>query len=223
MLTFTEFSKRLAQGQLKLHPIVADSDLGTIKAEKIDGLLSVTNQGLVDITTRMPVITKEIDLVFQTDQTKYSLVPGGVGTYLDESLTETFTDDFVKVLNLYDSEGIDHPIDTNGHIVTPVYNNLKFTAAKIIQLGAKVRIRYQAKHSIVTAVDTILLPPNLETALQLFVASLYHSHMNGADNTRKGDSYFAAYLRHMGEDESRNNSSTSEVEEDTRFSDRGFV
>ena len=47
--------------------------------------------------------------------------------------------------------------------------------------------------------------------------------MNGQEHSGKGDSYFAAYLRHIKEDEDKNNSSTSEVDSDTRFTDRGFV
>jgi len=61
-------------------------------------------------------------------------------------------------------------------------------------------------------------------ALVLYVAGLYLSHMGGEEHTAKGDSYYGLYLKMMGDDEINNSSGTSELlDEDTRFSDRGFV
>lgn len=227
MLAFTEFTKRLALGQLKNTSAVNENYKDDIDEDSIAEILSLTNQGLVDLSTKFALFTRQIDLVFQTDVHTYSMVSDGVGTYLDESLTEPFIDDFVKILSVTDAYGRDHPIDTNGHIMTPKYNSLRFTTAKMTDLGERVRILYQANHPVIIKTEGVYndieLPPNLETALQLFVASLYLSHMNSKEHTEKGDKYFAVYLRHIGDDESKNNSSTSDVDEDTRFGDRGFV
>ena len=225
MISFAQFCERLARGQLKNTAAVEKTNLGEIVPEYEDTILSLANQGLIELSTKFPLITRQIDLIFQPDTHLYPMDASGLGTYLDDSLTgETFEEDsFVKVLNIYDSKGDNHPHDTQGHIMTPTFNTLRFTKAKMEELGEKVRIRYQAKHPEISATDGINIPPNLEFALQLFVASLYLSHMNGPEHTAKGDSYFAAYLRHIGEDEARNLSSTSEIQEDTRFNDRGFV
>lgn len=224
MISFTAFSERLARGQLKNTSAIDEDDKGAISADQIDTVLSLTNQGLVDISTRMVLRTRQIDIVFQSGKYMYALDSSGVGDYLDDSITEEFTpEDFIRVLNIYDENGDNHPHDTHGHIMTPAYNVLRFTQAKMDELGEKVRIRYQTKHEGISLGENIDIPPNLETALQLFVGSLYISHMNGETHSAKGDSYFAAYLRHMGEDEARNISSTSEIEEDTRLTDRGFV
>tara|TARA_B110000211_G_C13982263_1_gene509985 strand:- start:204 stop:875 length:672 start_codon:yes stop_codon:yes gene_type:complete len=223
MITFAQFSERLARGQLKNTAAVDDTNLGEICPEYEDTILSLTNQGLVDLSTRFPLITKQIDLTFVDSQYVYQLVQSNVGVFLDDAYTDVFEDNFVRVLDIWDADGKRHPHDTNGHIMTPVYNSLRFSASKMEELGEKVRIRYQSKHAGIDADANIDIPPNLETALQLFVASLYISHMNGPDHSAKGDSYFAAYLRHIGEDEQRNTSSVSEIQEDTRFNDRGFV
>ena len=223
MITFAQFSERLARGQLKNTAAVEDTNLGEISPEYEDTILSLTNQGLVDLSTRFPLITKQVDLTFVEGQHVYQLVQSNVGIFLDEEYTDLFEDNFVQVLDIWDTYGKRHPHDTNGHIMTPVYNSLRFSTDKMDELGERVRIRYQAKHAGIDADANIEIPPNLETALQLFVASLYISHMNGADHSAKGDSYFAAYLRHIGEDEQRNASSVSEIQEDTRFTDRGFV
>lgn len=224
MITFTEFSERLATGQLKNTSAVEEGMVGQISPEYLPTVLKLTNQGLVDLSTRFSLVTRLIDLEFQENQTLYAMNSSGVGTYLDESQTDTFIDnDFVKVLDIFDTNGVRHTHDTNGHIMTPTFDNLRFTKAKIEELEPKIRIRYQAKYSEIGIDGSINLPPNLVTGLQLFVSSLYISHMNGQEHSAKGDSYFAAYLRHIGEDEARNNSSTSEIDEDTRFQDRGFV
>lgn len=224
MISFTQFSERLARGELKNTSAVEQTNLGEICPEYIDTILSLTNKGLLDLSTRFPLVKKQIDLTFQDGVFLYPMADAGVGTYLDETLTEPFTEDeFIRVLNIWDANGDDHPVDTKGHIMAPTYNTLRFTKAKMTALGEKVRIRYQCKYPTITVASGIDIPPNLETALQLLVASLYISHMNSPEHTTKGDSYYAAYLRHVGEDESRNLSSTSEIAEDTRFQDRGFV
>lgn len=225
MISFLEFTERLALGQLKNTSAVDEKiSRKEIVPEYIDTVLSLTNSGLSDLSTRLPLVSRQIDLVFQPGKTMYSLDESGVGDYLDDSETQEFLpEDFVRVLDIWDSNGDAHSHDTNGHIMTPSYNTLRFTNAKMSDLGPKVRIRYQTKHAGIDEDANIDLPPNLITGLQLYVASLYISHMGGEEHSAKGDQYFAAYLRHIGEDEARNLSQTSEVHEDTRFADRGFV
>lgn len=224
MISFTQFSERLARGELKNTSAVENTNLGEICPEYINSILSLTNEGLKSLSTKFPLVKKTVDLVFQPDTYVYPLVDAGVATYLDVTLTEPFDEEtFVQVLNVWDADGVNHPHDSQGHIMTPTFNSLRFTKAKMTSLGEKVRVQYQARYPDITESDLILVPPNLETALQLFVASQYFSHMNGPEHTAKGDSYYAAYLRHIGEDESKNLSSTSEIMEDNRFQDRGFV
>lgn len=224
MLTFTDFKKRLARGQLK-NTSAVDSDVSRdeIVTEFKDTILELTNQGLVDLSTRFPIITRQIDLEFIDNQHVYKLSSTNVGVFLNEAETDPFEDNFVKILDIFDADGKRYTHDTNGHIMTPTYDTLRFTSSIMEILGDKVRVRYQAKHPEIADGDSIDIPPNLETALQLFVSSLYISHMNSPDHTTKGDSYFAAYLRHIGEDETRNTSGTSEIDNDTRFADKGFV
>jgi len=223
-MTFTQFSSRLAMGQLKSTAAVDNSNLGALNPDYVKTILSLTNQGLVDLSTKFPLVTAMMDLTFQTSKQLYPLTDAGVGDYLEVVDNVAFVEtDFVKVLDVIAEDGRTHAHDTNGHIMTPNFNSLRFSTDSMLLLNPKVRIRYQSKHLPITDTENINLPPNLEIALQLFVASLYFSHMNGAEHTAKGDAYFATYLRHIGEDEAKNNSSVSEVQEDTRFEDRGFV
>lgn len=224
MLSFSDFSQRLARGQLKNTSAVDENTSGEIECNHVDTILSLTNQGLVDLSTRFALVTRQIDLTFISGQYIYKFSDDGLGSWLSEEALEPFVeDDFVRVLDIWDENGDRHPHDTSGHIMSPGFNSLRFTKAKMTELGEKVRIRYQAKHPGIGADADIDIPPNLETALQLFVASLFISHIGGDEHSAKGDSYMAAYLRHIGEDEARNLSQTSEVDLDTRFEERGFV
>ena len=223
MVTFTAFSQRLARGQLKGLALSEDG-LGEISPEYIDTVLSLTNQGLVELTTRQPLIIRQIDLTFVDGQHMYPLVQDAAWLDDADSNTETFVgSSFVKVLDIFDGNGDRHTTNSQGHIMLPSYNTLRFTTAKMDEIGPKIRVRYQATHAEIVEDDTIDIPPHLEIALQLFVASLYISHMGGKEHSSKGDSYYAAYLRQLGDDQAQDKSSTSEVELDGRFYDRGFV
>jgi hypothetical protein len=231
MITFNSFTQRLANGQLKNTAAVDDDNLGVVCPEYYNMILSLTNQGLVDLSTRFPLYKAQVDLTFVNGQTLYPLTMSNVGGTLADSIEEPFTDDeFVKVLDLFDSNGVRHTLNTNGHIITPTFNVLRFTQAKMTEFTetaspdvGRVRLQYQKKHPTLTSTGMINLPPNLETALQLFVAALYISHMGGEEHSAKGDSYYAAYLRHIDADEMKDLSSTSTVEESDKFTDRGFV
>lgn len=230
MITFNAFKVRLALGQLKNTSAVDDDNMGVIDPLYDDMLLSLTNQGLDDLSTRFPLLKSQVDLTFVDGQNLYPLTEVNVGGYLTDSVEEPFTDEpFVKILDVFDEDGLRYSVNTNGHIMQPSFNTLRFTEAKIEELSAigeatgKIRIRYQKKLPVLLSNGSIDIPPNLETGLQLFVASLYISHIGGEVHSAKGDSYFAAYLRHIGEDEARDLSSTSEVEANTKFEERGFV
>lgn len=232
MVTYTQFVERLARGQLKNMAAVEQTNLGEFCPDYEATILNLTNQGLVDITSRLPLIKKLVDLTFVTDQLLYPLNNGALATYLDDTaqgLPAFIEDSFVKVLDVYDADGRRYQPNSGGHITTPVYNSLRFTAAYTdvdTGIGPKVRIQYQAKHLEILVGDIgneILIPPNMIAALQLYVASMYISDIGGKDNIARGDGYFALYLRHVDEDIQFNTSGTSEVEEDPRFLDAGFV
>lgn len=224
MISFADFTKRLAMGQLKNLAVVDVPGQNEIDPDYVEIILELTNQGLVDLSTRFPLITRQVDILMTPGTNTYPLAESGVGTYLDESQTDAFLDeDFVRVIEVFSENGQRHTIDTNGHIMTPTYNTLRFTSSKMTEFRGRARIRYQAKYPPITKNDFITIPPNLVAALQLFVSALYIAHMGSPEQKAIGDGYFAAYLRHLGEDETRNTSSTSEVDLDTRFEERGFV
>jgi len=223
MISFSMLCERLARAELKNMSAVDDTNLGEIRPDYIDTIRSLTNEALKTITTKLPVIKRDFMVTMVEDQLVYTF-EDDIGKVV---LNDTYTldpDEFVKVLKIYDSEGQNHLFNTNRHIRAVRYNRFVMTAEKVKELMPEARFECQFTHPAITDDDSVItIPPNLETALQLLVASLYISQMNGPEHSAKGDSYFAAYLRHIGEDELKDTSSVSEIDQDTRFTDRGFV
>lgn len=223
MISFTQFCGRLARAELKNMSAVDDTSLGEIRPDYVETVLSLTNQGLTTLSTKFPLFKLQVDLTLDESKQEYSFETDTAALTMVETGQVYDPERFIKILNVYDTNGDEVLTDVNGHVTVPSYNRIRFTTAKLLELSPKVRIRFQARHPEITEGDGIELPPNLESALQLLVASMYISQMNGPEHSAKGDSYYAAYLRHIGEDEMKNNSSTSEIETDNRFENRGFV
>lgn len=222
MTTFTEFADRLARGQLRNTSYTSETSDGKIKAKYHDDILEYLNQGLVDLSTRVNLINRMVDLTFEDGVNQYPLVDTALSSYLDDTSTEPF-EGFLSVMEVIDATGCIHNVDTNGHITTPTYNVLRFTTDKMLKLAPKVRIRYKAQHPSIDTEGSFDIPPFLVNALQLFVSGLAIGHMGGEEHQKTGDRFYGAYLRHLQTDDEKNQSSTSEIHKDTRFADKGFV
>lgn len=223
MISFTQFATRLARAELKNMSAVDQTNLGEIVPDYIPTVLSLTNQALTTLSTKFPLFKLQVDLALDEAKNEYSFDTDTSFLTMVEPSQTFDSETFIKILNVYDTNGDDVLLDVNGHVTCPSYNRIRFTTSKLLELSPKVRIRYQARHPEIHETSGIEVPPNLEAALQLLVASLYIGQMNGPEHTAKADGYYAAYLRHIGEDEMRNDSSTSQIEVDNRFSQRGFV
>lgn len=222
-MLFSDFSRKLAYGQLKNTSAVDDQDLGELNPGHEDQILELTNQGLIDISTRMKLFENIYALSFVPGQNIYTL---------DENLDPVFTD-YVRLLSVHavhkdmdvipENERTFIP-KTNNQITLPSPNTVRFTDAFMADYTPAVDLKFQTTHPEITLTDSMNLPPHLYEALVLYVSGLYLSHMGGEEHTAKGDSYYGLYLKMMGDDVIENKSQTSEVvDEDTRFQDRGFV
>lgn len=222
-MLFTDFMKKLAYGQLKNTAAVNDQDLGVIDPNHQDQILELTNQGLIDISTRMKLFESTFALSFVSGQNIYPL-----NTAFDVSFT-----DYVRLLSVH---GVYKDLDvipenektfipkTNSQITMPSPHSVRFTDQFMEEYAPAVDLKFQTKHPAILVDDTMELPHHLYEALALYVSGLYLSHMGGEEHTAKGDSYYGLYLKMMGDDVIENKSQTSEVlDEDTRFQDRGFV
>lgn len=222
-MLFTDFIRKLAYTQLKNTAAVDSQDLGGIDPGHEDQLLELTNQGLIDISTRMKLFESTYVLTFLPSTNIYSLT----------SATDVALTDYVRLLSVHAVPTGKDPIPsnektfipkTNSQITIPSPYSVRFTNAFMEDYGPAVDLKFQSKHPVIELMDTMQLPIHLYEALALYVSGLYLSHMGGEEHSKKGDSYYGLYLKMMGDDVIDNKSQTSElVDEDTRFQDRGFV
>ncbi|CBW47071.1 structural protein, N4 gp67-like protein [Roseovarius Plymouth podovirus 1] len=223
-MDFTDFTRKLALGQLKNTAAVDDQDLGEINPGHEDQLLELTNQGLTDISTRMKLFENMIVLTFVEGQNIYTL---------DQALDAELID-FVRLLSVH---GVHKDLDnipenekvfvpkTSSQITMPSPFSVRFTDAFMTDYAPAVDLKFQARHPVLLdPTGTMNLPHHLYETLALYVAGLYLSQMGGEENTAKGDSYYGLYLKMMNDDVIDNKSQSSELlDEDVRFNDRGFV
>lgn len=222
-ISVQEFFQKLAWQQLKNTAATDDSDTGELNPGHEDQLLSLLNQGLRDITGRKKLITRDDTITF-VDGTNTYVMNGGQAADL-----------FLRVIEIQAvPAGMDVITEnkkiflpkTTRHITMPNYYTLKFTDEFMEDYAPSVGVVSQVHHPVITDITTdwIELPPKMQEALALYVSGLYLSQMGGKENSDKGDQYYGLYLKMMTDDDLDNTSQTSEItDNDTRFSDRGFV
>jgi len=220
IISFTDFTTKLAFQQLKNTALVSDQDTGTIDPSHTDQILNLVNQGLKDISTRMKLLESQAVLSFVTGQNIYTL-------------DEVNYPEFIRLLSvdavyrgndvIEDNKRTFIP-KSNKQITQPSPTTVRFSDQFMEDYGPAVDLHFQKYHPEITEVGNIDLPPNLHETLALYVSGLYLAHMGGEENKATGDSYYGLYLRMVSDDIIENKSGTSEVvDEDTRFQDRGFV
>lgn len=232
MITVEDLFSRLARGMLKNTSAVEDSKQGEIVPDYEDSVYYLLNEGLNEVFTKKLLMKRRIKVSWISGQSLYRMEDDAIGISLNQ-----YDEDpdfnaslFVKFLNVAailgdNQENVRLTPDTGDNgVSTPSYNELRVSPKVRETYPLGLAVVYQARHPKVSEhADEIILPPALEYALQLYVASRYISEMGSADQAKRGDELRALYLREMGEDTAQNMSSTSDVEKDVRFTDRGFV
>lgn len=214
VLTFSDFLDRLAQGQLRNTAASDDSEGGAINVTYHDHLLKLTNQGLVDLTTKKKL--------FENTQT-LDLVEGTNFYPLDVSVGSEY-ENLVSVFEIVTSDERKHTAKNSVHIMQPNQETLRFSDKFIECYAPSVDIRFQTFHPEIQLDGEMNLPNHLYEVLALYVSGLYLTHLGGEEHKARGDSYYGLYLQKIGEDTINNSSNTSELtDEDTRFQDRGFA
>ena len=223
IVTFEEFTTKLAHGQLKNTALVDDADTGEINPGHEDQLLELTNQGLVDIFTKKKLLESRAILTLTAGQNIYTLDQSPAADF--ENMIRVLQ--IEAVLNGYELEEKNKRVfvpKSNKHVTLPSSSTIRFSTYFLENYQHSVDVVFQAKHPVIGLTDSIDIPAHMYEALVLYVSGLYLSHMGGEQHTAKGDSYYGLYLKMMADDETNNSCGTSEVvDEDTRFQDRGFV
>lgn len=235
MLTVETLFSKLARGMLKNTAAVENANQGEIVPDYVDTIYYLLNDGLNELFTKKPLRKLRVKLDWVSGKNVYVMQGSGVGSYLsvypeDPAFDETVFGKFLGCTpqNPDSKPELKHvrfiPDTNSGGISTPVFDTLLITDDFQESYPEGIVVTYQAKHPAVDSLsDVIQVPPSLEYALQLYISSRYLSEMGSPDQAKRGDELKAAYMREMGEDTAQNMSSTSDVESDLRFTDRGFV
>ncbi|MBL4706648.1 MAG: hypothetical protein JKY54_19115 [Flavobacteriales bacterium] len=233
-MNYREFTTALAVGALKNLALTDPNDKSVILTEHLLMVVTHLNQGLTALYSRFLLSEKLLILDYTPGTSFYYLrnefaksnttdvVPV---KYIDDEFTEDFTEDIIRVVTVYDSEGVEVPLnepDEELSVFLPQYDCLQITD---VHEESSFSILYQARHKIISglvATQEIQLPFFLEDALQSYVAGKIISNMGGKDNAFKGIELMTNYENICVRSEQKDLTATSMATENSKLDNRGF-
>lgn len=210
------------EGQVELHP------------QNRKKLLNYMNQGLKAISSRFPILKKELIIRGQDHIALYHLRPEysmSCGTakvrYIDDRHCDPYKGDLIKILSVYNEIGMEFPLNDlskNESLFTPSWDTLQITHA-VLNQGYSViyQALYPKMEDIEGGCRTFHLPPLLEEALVNFVAGKVYSHMNGQENKATSQEFMGVFEQKCAETAEFDLAATSAVSTNHKSSERGFI
>lgn len=203
-----ELFRRLSFGELS-GLAVGGEGVGAITDPMKPRIVNYANEALTALHSRF--LLRENILMFKQVEhlTYYYMLRryavsqiGAIGayevphSYILDSVDEPFEEDWIKLLSAVDDSGRDIPVNDSEE-----YTSIYTPQPNLIQVplpvaGRVLAMSYQATHPRLDYTDDcqeIDLPFVLEPALTAFIASKVFSHMNGAENTAKGQEHMTSY------------------------------
>lgn len=210
---------------------------GTCDPNKIPALVGHINEGLLHLFSKF--VLNERNMIIQMSEviTQYKLTSARARSnpssdplqfqYIIDSASDPFTDDLLKVLQVFDDAGREIILNDQsvyGSIFTPQFNVLQIP---IPVDGQPLYISYQAKHTILNSTDLnqlVDVPDVLIEALVAYTAHKVFFHMNGQEHSIKAKEHLDKFNMIVAEvlDKDLLNSSIS-TNRLTKFHERGFV
>lgn len=234
MMLVSDAFKRLSYGLLSNLSMSNDGS-GEIADNSKNKLVGYMNDALDRLYTRFCLLEREVMLRQYLHITQYHLDkrfavenpdrPSSNYPYILDLPAEPFSDDAVKILEVYDEAGCRLPLndaDDFTSLFTPYPTTLQVPNPKD---GRPLSVRYQAIHPTLefgAYTTEIKLPAILESPFLTLVAHFVFSHMNSAESTVKGQEHFATYERLCAEIEGKGNAEISGPSTSNKFQVRGF-
>lgn len=232
-----ELFSRLATGELSNLSIGAE---GKIHSEDYATLIHHTNAGLLELFSNLVLLEKEV-LVEQVEHiTNYHLkkvfAESSGSTqpfkYIKDMHCDSFKEDVIKVLSVFTSTGERVPLNDSDHS-----GSYFLPQPDVIQVphpvdGLSMSVTFQARHPVleyktkpISAVldQDINIPFYLESALLSFVAYKIYSHMNGPENTAKGQEHRATFETALQSILDKDTANQTVYTSHTKLEQRGFV
>lgn len=213
---------------------------GVIPASQEQRLVRLIEQSLLALFGRFNLIEKDLYLRTSEVRTVYPLQVEhartnpliGVEKFILDTAFAPFTGDVLKILEVADEDGRILPLNDAGDpcsVFTPSFDVVQVPQPGGHGIARGFTVVYQARHPRLVAVgegalqQRLLVPDVLVPALEAHVAYQVISPMNGAEHAQKGAELLSRYEMICAEVESRDLATTSIIQTNSKFEDRGFA
>jgi len=210
---------------------------GTIAEDKINRVINITNDALMDLFSRFTLSTKEIAVQSLEWKSIYTLRADNARTstsselkYILDTPADPFKGDIVSILGVRNEEGIALPLNDSeqyASVFTPQFDTIQLTHVGFDQVFF---VEYQARHGILLGSDSegyqnqlIDLPIALENALRYKVASYIFSSMSGQEYGTKVQEFDSKYEAQCHGLEERGLTCSTPSSTNVKLHRRGFV
>ena len=213
---------------------LADSGSGTIKPEKVPFVVSCVNEALLRLYSRFILKERSLVLELRDYLSEYHLNsrhtvssgPLSEDRYIIDS-EHPFTDDLIKVLDVYDEHGLRVPLNNASNVLsvfTPQADVLQ--VPNPFQYGDVLSLNYQARHPLLNfhknPYQEIELPDNLMGALSAYVAYSVYSTLNTTEATGAAQKYMQMYAALVQETVETDTANSSISQDSSRFYENGW-
>lgn len=234
-MNISDLYKTLSYGELSNLSMGMDAS-GAIAKDAKPRIIHYANEGLTRLYGRFVLKEKDIIIELVDHITNYHLLRKYAESYFDpeevrypyikDLFNEPFTEDVIKILAVYNSEGRKLPLNDNNRadsVFTPT--------GKILQVprpvrGVSLSVLYQAKHDellLDNEDQEIELPEVLQGALVAFIAYKVFSHMNTDVSSAKSQEHLGIYNSICDEVEQNDLVNSSISTTNSRFEQLGWV
>jgi len=236
-ITVGELFQTLSEGPLSGLSMSNEGN-GSIEDGSHNKLINYANDGLVRLYTKFLIKESELILEMQPYRTRYEIdsrysfsghKAGSEDPVYIIDHGSPYQNDLIKITQVFllgKCRDVAFPLndpERSDSLFTPKPNELQVPNPV---LGTALSVSYQAKHPKLPYdnLDTqIYIPDGLIEALTSFISSKVFSHMNGAENTMKGQEHLADFNNLCNEAMQSDSVGMTYPTTNTLFDRRGWV
>jgi hypothetical protein len=231
-----QFFEKLSYGPYSnLH--MGGEGSGAIDEQRYSQVISYLNDGLIKLYTKFLLLEKDVLVEMNELTTNYHLIRRYARSneesptpahrrYILDLPEEPFTEDVAKILSVYNTYGIELPLNDREHSLSVFTPQPKLLQVPRPYAGLALAIHYQALHPKIVVENLeaeIFIPDVLDEALLAYVAYKTYSDMNTENSTVKAQEHFSLYNSICSEVLDRDLVSSAVSTTNSRFQKRGWV
>lgn len=227
--------QRLSYGELNNLSLAAEGSGAILEAAQ-PRIVMYANEAMIRLYTTFILRTNSVILTPLDHVTNYHLKKRFAFSqraesdedflYIQDLDDEPFTEDVIKVLEVFDGAGQAVPLndaEQPNSVFTPQALMLQVPTA---WNGQVLSLLYQASHPILDVSDPhsiIDLPEVLHGALTAFIAHKVYSHMNTAESSAKAGEHMNTFMGICTDVVEKDLVATSILQSNSRFHKRGWI